>query len=111
MNKGIVEMAHHKGLKTHGMPAKDHSDKEMKDFLKDESKKGGKFVVLGNYSKEPGHEGSNITGHYITVDKVNDDGTVHVEDPLDPNLKSMTQDQLLDFTKAAADGTLIAMAP
>jgi len=110
-NKGIVEMAHSQGLKAHGMPAKGHSDAELVQFLMGQAAQGAKFVVLGNYNQEPGHQGAAASGHYITVDGVNPDGTVHVEDPLDPNLHSMTLNQLLTFTKGAYDGSLIALAP
>jgi hypothetical protein len=93
---GVVAMANELGVN-----AEIHGPRADADWIAQTLASGKKIVANGDYYAAPGHyQAGKSSGHYIEVDSMNADGTVNVRDPADPNLKTMTMQELATFINA-----------
>ncbi|HLL52096.1 MAG TPA: C39 family peptidase, partial [Myxococcaceae bacterium] len=93
---GVVAMANELGVN-----AEVHGPRADPTWIAQTLAAGKQIVANGDYYAAPGHyEPGRSSGHYITVTGMNQDGTVNVQDPADPNLKTMTMQELATFMNA-----------
>ncbi|HYV48133.1 MAG TPA: papain-like cysteine protease family protein [Myxococcaceae bacterium] len=96
---GLIAMADQMNLKSTAEPGANSS------WVMSQLQQGKDVVSNGDYWALPQHADANQTSpHYILLTGIDQNGNITVEDPMDPNVRSLTAAQLDAYNNASAQG-------
>jgi peptidase C39-like protein len=99
---GLIAMGNELGLNSTAQPGANSA------WVMDQLKQGKDVVANGNYYSLPQHadpaDPTKNSPHYILLTGVDQTGNITVEDPMDPNVRSITPQQLDAFNNGQAQG-------
>ena len=96
---GLIAMADQMGLKSTAQPGANSS------WVMSQLQQGKDVVANGDYWALPQHADANQTSaHYILLTGLDQNGNITVEDPMDPNVRSLTPAQLDAYNQAHPEG-------
>jgi hypothetical protein len=96
---GLIAMADKMGLKSEAQPGANSQ------WVMSQLAQGKDVVSNGDYHALPQHPNANETSpHYILLTGIDAQGNIMVEDPMDPNVRSITPDQLDAYNRAQPEG-------
>lgn len=91
------------GLESLGMQTTASAGADL-NFINTQLAQGHEVISNGDFYSVPGHtDPGQVAGHYLAVTGVNG-GVYSVVDPADPNVHTMTAQQLQDFISSHPDG-------
>jgi LysM repeat protein len=97
---GLIAMADQMGIKSEAAPGANSS------WVLSQLQQGKDVVANGDYWALPNHldGGRDTSPHYILLTGIDANGNIKVEDPMDPNLRAITPDQLDMYTREHPEG-------